>query len=224
MAPEGHLSAGALAALLGGSAVTHFVAPRPYDAIVPRALPGTPRFWTYASAVAELSVAALVAVPRTRAVGGLAAAVLFAAVFPANVKMAYDWRHRPAVERAIAYARLPLQAPLIWWALRVARLPVTLRGGPDPGDGKAPSPRAVPARARDPNRPAAGRRPHAPLSHDHARRHAAARTRRPVPAARSAPGRQPQGHTQPTAMPAGQTAAPGPALAPDLSWPARRRP
>ena len=124
MAPEGHLSAGALAALLAGSAVTHFLAPRPYDAIVPRALPGTPRFWTYASAVAELSVAALVAAPRTRAVGGLAAAALFAAVFPANVKMAYDWRHRPAVPRALAYARLPLQAPLIWWALRVARVPV----------------------------------------------------------------------------------------------------
>jgi uncharacterized membrane protein len=121
VAPEGHLSAGALAALLAGSAVTHFAVPRPYDAIVPRALPGTPRFWTYASAVAELSVAALVAVPRSRAVGGLAAAALFAAVFPANVKMAYDWRHRAPVPRAIALARLPLQAPLIWWALRVAR-------------------------------------------------------------------------------------------------------
>jgi uncharacterized membrane protein len=101
--------------------VTHVLAPRPYDAVVPRSLPGTPRFWTYASAVAELSVAALVAVPRTRAVGGLAAAALFVAVFPANVKMAYDWRHRSARERAIAYGRLPLQAPLIWWGWRVTK-------------------------------------------------------------------------------------------------------
>jgi uncharacterized membrane protein len=113
-------SAYALAALLAGAAVTHFAAPRPYDAIVPRGLPGSPRFWTYASGLAELTVAAAVAHPRTRRVGGLAAAGLFAAVFPANVKMAVDWRHRPPMQRAIAYGRLPLQVPLIWWALRVA--------------------------------------------------------------------------------------------------------
>ena len=113
--------------------MTHFAVPRPYDAVVPRALPGTPRFWTYASAVAELSVAALVAAPRTRAVGGLAAAALFTAVFPANIKMAYDWRHRAPVPRAIALARLPLQAPLIWWALRVSRSQDPPRGAPTIG-------------------------------------------------------------------------------------------
>ena len=106
----------ALAALLAAAGVTHFARPRPYDAIVPRSLPGTPRFWTYASGVAELAVAGAVALPATRKWGGLAAAALFTAVFPANVKMA-----RPALPRAAAYARLPVQAPLIWWALRVAR-------------------------------------------------------------------------------------------------------
>jgi uncharacterized membrane protein len=109
-----------LAALLAASAVTHFAKPRPYDALIPRALPGSPRAWTYASGLAEFGVAAAVAHPRTRRAGGLAAAALFAAVFPANVKMAVDWRRRPLPQRAIAYARLPLQAPLIWWALRVA--------------------------------------------------------------------------------------------------------
>ncbi|GIH03833.1 membrane protein [Rhizocola hellebori] len=118
--PEPDRSALALAALLAGAALTHFAAPRPYDAIVPRRLPGSPRLWTYASGLAELTVAAAVAHPRSRRVGSLAAAGLFAAVFPANVKMAMDWRHRPPVQRAIAYGRLPLQAPLIWWALRVA--------------------------------------------------------------------------------------------------------
>ena len=111
----------ALAALLAAAGATHFARPRPYDAIVPRALPGTPRFWTYASGVAELAVAGAVALPSTRKWGGLAAAALFTAVFPANVKMARDWRDRPALPRAAAYARLPVQAPLIWWALRVAR-------------------------------------------------------------------------------------------------------
>jgi uncharacterized membrane protein len=113
--------AAALAAFLGTTGVLHFVAPKPFDSIVPRALPGSPRTWTHLSGVAELAVAAAVAHPRTRRAGGLAAAALFAAVFPANVKMAIDWRHASPARRAVAYGRLPLQAPLIAWALRVAR-------------------------------------------------------------------------------------------------------
>ncbi|GAA0801613.1 DoxX family protein [Spirilliplanes yamanashiensis] len=114
--------AAALAALLATTGVLHFARPRPFDAIVPRGLPGRPRTWTHLSGAAELAVAAAVAHPRTRRAGGLAAAGLFAAVFPANVKMAYDWRRRPPVWRAVAYGRLPLQVPLVLWALRVARV------------------------------------------------------------------------------------------------------
>ncbi len=110
----------ALAGLLAAAGVTHLVKPGPYDAIVPRSLPGPPRFWTYASGAAELATAAAIAVPRTRRLGGLAAASLFMAVFPANVRMALDWRDRSPMARAIAYGRLPLQAPLIVWGLRVA--------------------------------------------------------------------------------------------------------
>jgi uncharacterized membrane protein len=102
--------------------VLHFVSPKPFDSIVPRSLPGSARTWTYLSGAAELAVAAAVAHPRTRALGGLAAAGLFAAVFPANVKMAMDWRHAPPAMRAVAYGRLPLQVPLVWWGLRVAKL------------------------------------------------------------------------------------------------------
>jgi uncharacterized membrane protein len=119
--PSTPRSAAGLAALLATAGTTHFLAPRPYDAIVPRSLPGSPRTWTYVSGAAELALAAAVAVPRTRRAGALAAAALFVAVFPANVKMARDWRRRPPAYRAAAYARLPLQAPLVWWALRVAR-------------------------------------------------------------------------------------------------------
>jgi uncharacterized membrane protein len=114
-------SALTLAALLGAAGVTHFAKPRPYDSIVPRALPGKPRTWTYASGVAELAVAAAVAVPKTRKLGGLLAAGLFAAVFPANVKMAVDYRDKGPRAKAIAWGRLPLQVPLIIWALRVRR-------------------------------------------------------------------------------------------------------
>jgi uncharacterized membrane protein len=111
----------ALAAVLASTGVLHFARPEPFDTIVPRGLPGSPRTWTYLSGAAELAVAAAVAHPRTRALGGLAAAGLFAAVFPANVKMAVDWRHASPARRAVAYGRLPLQVPLILWGLRVAR-------------------------------------------------------------------------------------------------------
>ncbi|WP_433130224.1 DoxX family protein [Micromonospora sp. CA-240977] len=111
----------ALAGLLAVAGVTHLLRPGVYDPIVPRALPGPPRFWTYASGVAELAVAATVANPATRRAGGRAAAALLVAVLPANVKMAVDWRRRRPTKRAIAYGRVPLQVPLIWWALRVAR-------------------------------------------------------------------------------------------------------
>lgn len=115
--------AAALAGLLGVSGVGHFARPGFFDAIVPRSLPGEPRPWTYASGIAELGVATALAVPRTRRLGGYAAAALFVAVFPANVSMALRWSARSPREQAIAYGRLPLQVPLVLWALRVGRRP-----------------------------------------------------------------------------------------------------
>jgi len=111
----------ALSALLAVAGVTHFAYPKPYDRIVPTALPGSARTWTYVSGVAELAVAAAVAAPRTRKLGGLAAAALFTAVFPANIKMALDARGRSHGEQLATVARLPLQVPLVIWALRVSR-------------------------------------------------------------------------------------------------------
>lgn len=61
--------------------------------------------------------------PRSRRAGGLAAAALFAAIFPANVQMAVDWRHKALPYRLLAWSRLPLQLPLIVWALRASRDP-----------------------------------------------------------------------------------------------------
>jgi uncharacterized membrane protein len=114
-------SAYALAAFLAGAGVSHFVVPAFYDAIVPHPLPGPTRRWTQLSGVAELVCAAVVARRSTRRIGGALAAVLFIVVFPANIQMALDYRTRPARDRAIAYGRLPLQLPLVAWALRVRR-------------------------------------------------------------------------------------------------------
>ncbi|MER6263810.1 DoxX family protein [Streptomyces sp. NPDC059688] len=110
-----------LAGLLATAGVAHFAVPRQFDATIPRMLPGSPRTWTYGSGVVELALAAGIAAPRTRAVAAKAAAAFFVGVFPANVQMAVDWRHRPTPLRTAALARLPLQVPLVLWARGVAR-------------------------------------------------------------------------------------------------------
>lgn len=111
----------ALALLLGGVGTVHFAVPKFFDALIPRALPGSPRAWTYGSGVAELGCAAAVAVPRTRRIGATLTALLFIAVFPGNVKMAVDYHatRKPLPMRVATLLRLPLQAPLVAWAWRV---------------------------------------------------------------------------------------------------------
>ncbi len=104
-----------LAIFLAVAGTTHFVAPGFYDRIVPHALPGRARTYTLVSGACELACAAAIAHPRTRRMGAGAAAALFVAVFPANLQMAIDDRSVPS------YVRLPLQAPLVAWALRVRR-------------------------------------------------------------------------------------------------------
>ena len=64
---------------------------KPFDTIVPAELPGSARFYTHASGVAELGTAALLAVPQTRRLGATVAMTLFLAVFPANVNMVRLW-------------------------------------------------------------------------------------------------------------------------------------
>jgi len=108
-----------LAGLLATAGTTHFTKPRFYDQMVPPELPGPARAWTYGSGVAELAVAAAVLNKSTRRRGGLAAAALFIAVFPGNLQMAKD--ATGVKERAITYARLPLQLPLVRWGWRVSR-------------------------------------------------------------------------------------------------------
>ena len=110
-----------LAALLLGIGTTHFLMPKPFDEIVPAELPGSARFYTYASGVAEVATGALLLSPRTRRVGALAAIVLFISVFPANVNMVRLWRDKPLPMRIGALARLPLQIPMIIEALKVFR-------------------------------------------------------------------------------------------------------
>lgn len=110
-----------LAAFLLVAGVAHFLNPEFFDAIVPPALPGSERFATYASGVSEILVGLGIVVARTRRLALWSAAVLFVAVFPANVYMAWDWRDRELSDRLVAYGRLPLQVPMVWWAVSAAR-------------------------------------------------------------------------------------------------------
>ncbi|OBI16233.1 MauE/DoxX family redox-associated membrane protein [Mycobacterium sp. E2497] len=110
-----------IAAMLVGVGTLHFLAPKPFDDIVPAELPGDARLYTYASGVAEIVIGALLVPPRTRRQAALAAAALFVGVFPANVNMCRLWWGKPWPLRIAALARLPLQIPMITTALKIRR-------------------------------------------------------------------------------------------------------
>ncbi|CAM2763052.1 hypothetical protein BST27_00475 [Mycobacterium intermedium] len=116
-----HKTAVRMGAALTGMGVLHFAAPKPFDDIIPVELPGTPRFYTYASGVGELAVGAALLNPSTRKLGALAAVALFVGVFPGNLNMVRLWWDKPWHMRVIALARLPLQIPMVTTALKVYR-------------------------------------------------------------------------------------------------------
>ena len=109
----------ALVALLAIAGTAHFLIPKQFDDIVPKFL-GSSRAWTYASGAAELTGAALLARRSTSRLGGWWAAALFVAVFPANVYAAVK-PVPPFDNPVLGYGRLPIQIPLVLWALRHAR-------------------------------------------------------------------------------------------------------
>ena len=114
------LALAGLVALVGGSGVLHFVVPGPYRRIVPAPLASWRAELVGMSGAAEIACGALLSVPSTRRFGASATAALFVALFPANVQMAIDSRVGSdglSTGAVLAWLRLPLQAPLVWWAL-----------------------------------------------------------------------------------------------------------
>ena len=74
------------------------------------------------SGVIELACAVGLLVPRSRSVAGWASLDLLLAVYPANLKMAVDSnRTDNRTFKAVAFARLPMQLPMLWSAYRAAR-------------------------------------------------------------------------------------------------------
>ncbi|MDT5068114.1 MAG: hypothetical protein QOK02_4269 [Mycobacterium sp.] len=119
--PPSQLPAVRMGMMLVGMGVLHFAVPKRFDTIVPAELPGSARFYTLASGVAEGATGALLLVPRTRRLGALAAIALFVGVFPANVNMVRLWWGKGWPARVGALARLPLQVPMITQALKIRR-------------------------------------------------------------------------------------------------------
>lgn len=109
----------AVGAILTGSSVLHVTRPAFFRPMVPPWL-GPPDPWVRGSAVAEavVGVGLLTAQPWA----GRAGAALFLAVWPGNLQMALDSGHgkyRGAADnKVVAWARMPLQLPLVWAALQ----------------------------------------------------------------------------------------------------------
>ena len=113
--------------LLLGAGVGHFIFPKALDSIVPAALPGDPRIYTYLSGVAEIVIGLALLTPLGKQVlgkpvklwGAYGAFALFLAVYPANINMAIQWSDRPMPDPLFAYARLPFQFYFLWAAWKL---------------------------------------------------------------------------------------------------------
>ncbi len=124
-----HKSARIMGYLLLGAGIGHFLFPAPLDSIVPSALPGDPRIYTYLSGVAEIAIGlALLSKPTLhlfgkslRLWGALGAFALFIAVYPANINMAIEWSDRKMPDPLFAFARLPFQFYFLYIAWKLAR-------------------------------------------------------------------------------------------------------
>jgi len=98
----------------------HFVRPRMYEAIMPDYLPAH-RELVLASGAAEIAGGAGIAFAGTRRAAGWWLVATLVAIFPANLHMALHSERYRAFPALLLWARLPLQAALIWWTSRVTR-------------------------------------------------------------------------------------------------------
>ena len=111
-----------LALFFVGAGAMHFVKPRPYQAIVPDALPAH-REIVYASGVAEIAGGLAVLPERSARWAGWWLLATLVAVFPANVNMAVNAKRFRGIPEALLWVRLPIQAVLIAWVWRASRRP-----------------------------------------------------------------------------------------------------
>jgi uncharacterized membrane protein len=104
------------------SGILHFVSPKPFIRIVPPMFP-RPNLLVLVSGGAEILGGIGLLIPRFRRPAAYGLALLLIAVFPANIYMAVA--HVPSSgllgNRWLQWLRLPIQVPLVWWALNYTR-------------------------------------------------------------------------------------------------------
>ena len=113
------LSRYALALLFVMAGSLHFVHPATYLAIIPPQLP-QPLALVYVSGIFEILGGLGLLMPRTRQLAGWGLLALLLAVFPANLHMALI-HQQLVIPGWVAWGRLPLQLPLMWWVWRVMK-------------------------------------------------------------------------------------------------------
>jgi uncharacterized membrane protein len=104
-----------MAAFYIAAGIYHFVSPKFYLAIMPTFIP-FPTAVIYISGIAEIVLGVLLMYNDTRKAAAWGIVVLLVVVFPANVQMLINYIHQHNPHIWVAALRLPLQAPLIWWA------------------------------------------------------------------------------------------------------------
>lgn len=104
----------ALAYILAG--INHFWHPALYLKIIPHVLP-MHNAVNIISGIAEIVIGILLFPKATRNFAAWSLVVLLIVIFPANIQMAVDYTRENHPQKWISYLRLPLQIPLIWWAL-----------------------------------------------------------------------------------------------------------
>jgi uncharacterized membrane protein len=100
--------------------VAHFVITRTYVSIMPDYLPAH-RELVLISGAAEIAGGIGILIPQTRRAAAWGLVVLLIVVMPANIWMAQHPERYPGIPLWAIWLRLPLQLPLIWWALHYTK-------------------------------------------------------------------------------------------------------
>jgi uncharacterized membrane protein len=111
-----------LAVLFVAAGALHLLFPEPYTKIIPPFLP-MPGLLVFISGIAEIAGGAGLLVPKLQRPAAYGLVLLLLAVFPANIYMAVAHVQFPGFLGTswAQWLRLPLQIPIIWWALQFAK-------------------------------------------------------------------------------------------------------
>lgn len=112
-----------LAAILFPAGILHFTSPEKFERILPPKAPWR-KAAVYVSGAAELILGTAFTMRKWSKYAGRPAAVFFILIFPANVYMAVNkipLRPNGRSYPLLYWLRLPLQLPLIQWALECSR-------------------------------------------------------------------------------------------------------